>query len=269
MSFWLSKVLWIVAAPSNALLILLTVGFLLIVVGRRRLGGWLVGGAVVAFLAIAILPTGLLMVPLENRFPQVTEAPREVDGIIVLGGSFGLRGSESRDQIQLNGNAERLTTFVTLARTYPKARLIFTGGSGSLDPGLLREADLARRLFSDLGLDVRRIEFERESRNTYENALYSYRLAKPKADEKWLLVTSAFHMPRAMGVFRKVGWEPEPYPVDYMTEKDAGFTLGFSFAGGISTLDYATHEWLGLAAYYALGRTSSLFPGPGRGETGG
>jgi uncharacterized SAM-binding protein YcdF (DUF218 family) len=261
MAFWLSKTLWFLVSPANVLLMALVAGLLAVAIGWRRVGVWLIALATAMLLAIAILPVGPLMEQLEDRFPMYENHGEKVDGIIVLGGSVSVYVSTARGQVNY-GYGERLTSLVTLAHRYPEARLVFTGGSGSLKPGPVREADIASRLFDELGLDIGRVLFERESRNTFENAKLSKELVKPKEGETWLLVTSAFHMPRAVGCFRKVGWNVTPYPVDYTTAGNEGYGLGFQLSGGLRALDLVVHEWLGLIAYYFMGRSSEWFPGP-------
>jgi uncharacterized SAM-binding protein YcdF (DUF218 family) len=125
-----------------------------------------------------------------------------------------------------------------------------------------KESDFAPGLMAELGIDPARVIFERDSRNTYENALYTKRLAEPGPDEVWLLVTSAFHMPRAVGVFRQAGWRVVPYPVDYQSGGLDHAGLGFDLVGGLDLIDLAVHEWLGLGAYRAFGWTDALYPGP-------
>jgi uncharacterized SAM-binding protein YcdF (DUF218 family) len=140
---------------------------------------------------------------------------------------------------------------------------VFSGGSSSLMSNEQREADYAAALFESLGIDKTRLIVDRDSRNTYENAVFSKKLAAPKPGERWLLVTSAFHMPRAVGLFRKVGFPVEPYPVDWRVGRAAdvfAFTQ-FSLEGLLRT-DVGVREWLGLIAYWLTGRTGTLFPGP-------
>ena len=149
-----------------------------------------------------------------------------------------------------------------LAEKYPRAKLVFSGGSGSLFYQYLKEADAVKPLLRQLGIDLKRMIFEKKSRNTAENAAFSYRLAKPEKGQVWILVTSAFHMPRAVGSFRKAGWEVIPYPVDYMTKEEADFPLQFNFANGLGSLGGALHEFLGLLFYWLDGKTDQMFPGP-------
>jgi uncharacterized SAM-binding protein YcdF (DUF218 family) len=156
-----------------------------------------------------------------------------------------------------------MTAAVELARRYPQARLIYSGGSGNLiDPGMM-EATVARRLFTDLGVSPERIEVEDRSRNTAENAEFTKQIAQPKPGDRWLLVTSAAHMPRSVGIFRRVGFPVEPYPVGWRTSGQASdYFLSTKMAEGLSRTDTAAREWVGLLIYWLTDRTSELFPGP-------
>jgi uncharacterized SAM-binding protein YcdF (DUF218 family) len=193
MFFWASKTLWVLAQPSNLLLLLITAGALALLLGRRRLASWLLYPSILAFLIVGLLPVGdWLLLPLENRFPALTEPPEDVDGIVVLGGAVDLEVARIRGMVAFHGEAEREITMVELARHYPDARLIYTGASNW--PPFVRRHGLAERVL-----------FEDRARNTYENAAFSKQLASPQPGERWLLVTSAAHMPRSVGVFRQVG----------------------------------------------------------------
>lgn len=265
MLFVLSKVFWIVAAPVNLALIILMLGLLALWVNRIRAGRFLTSVGGVALVLLAVLPFGpWLAQPLENRFPQFVAGTAPVDGIIVLGGSTNPKMTELRGQISVNGSAERLIVFADLARIYPDAKLVFTGGSGSLSPGALSEADVAQKILIIMGTDMGRIRFEREARNTFESGRKAKALALPNPSENWLLVTSALHMPRAMGVFRKAGWPVTAYPVDYRTGGAGGLRLRlrFNLAGNGNSTQTVIREWVGLAAYKALGRTDDWFPAP-------
>jgi len=147
-----------------------------------------------------------------------------------------------------------------MMKDYPEARLVYSGGSSSLTNQEYNAADIALTLFIEQGLDSTRILFERESRNTFENAGLSYELAKPKLEKPWVLITSAFHMPHSIGIFCELGWPLIPYPVDYRTTPDPALGIGFNLGGHISLLDIAIHEWLGLLAYRLSAKTTSLLP---------
>lgn len=262
MSFALSKILWGLAEPGNFLLVLLLAGLAAWCLGRRRLARWLVGIAAAALTVIAVLPVGAwMMAPLEQRFPAQA-LTGQVDGIVVLGGAVQPELSSDRDRPALNSMAERMTEAVALMRRFPDARVIFTGGSGDLLVQELKEAPVARQLWEQLGVDVSRIEFEDQSRNSWENALLSKARMQPKKGEIWLLVTSAFHMPRAVGSFRQAGWRVVPYPVDYHISARDLRRPSFALGDGLREVALGFHEWLGLAAYRLMGRTDSLWPGP-------
>jgi uncharacterized SAM-binding protein YcdF (DUF218 family) len=189
----------------------------------------------------------------------VPQLPAAVDGIIVLGGAEGAERTASHGgQPQLSGAAERLIVFADLARRYPAARLIFSGRSAALSTGPVSEADVARSALRMMGADTARIQFEAESRNTIENAEKSLPLAQPRPGQTWLLVTSAIHMPRAVNCFRAVGWPVLPYPVDFIAggKDDEPFNPLY----GLTRLDGAAQEWVGLVAYRMLGRTHELLP---------
>jgi uncharacterized SAM-binding protein YcdF (DUF218 family) len=219
----------------------------------------------VSLVVLAILglsPVGnLLIIPLENRFPPWDAARAAPDGIIVLGGVID--ASNPGNQIMLNESAERLTVVPDLARRYPNARILFSGGSGALIGDDAAEAGAEARLLESLGISLDRVILEDRSRNTVENAVYSKLIVHPKRGERWLLVTSAFHMPRAIGVFRKVGFPVEPYPVDWRTRGAEDMMRPFAVMSvGLQRTDTAVHEWVGLLVYWLTKRSSELFPGP-------
>ena len=262
LSFVLSKLFWLVLQPGNVFIAVLIASVAMLWTRWRRAGRLIVSFLLVAGLAIAILPIGIwLITPLEDRFPAA-DPPARVDGIIVLGGALNPSISDARGQPAVNDNTERLLAFVELARRYPEARLVFTGGSASIFRPELKEADVARQVFRQVGLDLDRVVFERASRNTYENAVLSRDLVRPKRDEVWLLITSARHMPRAWGVFEKANWPTIPYPVDYTTNGGYHFALGFNFGGGLNSLSSGLREWIGLMYYYLTGRIENPFPAP-------
>ncbi len=218
------------------------------------------------WLAIIVFPVQVLIAtPLETRFPQLTTLPEKVDGIIVLGGATDEVLTALHNQASVNQAAERMTAAVSLARHYPNAKLVFSGGSGlTIRGGLeINESDVAELFFNSLGITESQLTLEGNSRNTYENVLYSKSLVQPKLEEVWLLVTSAYHTPRAVGVFRKHDWQVIPYPVDYRTT--GSFTkrhVALSLGDKLSIIGLANKEWVGLLAYWSLGRSEGVFPSP-------
>jgi len=232
--------------------------------GWKKLSRRLLLTSAVLIALLALLPMGeWLAYPLETRFQTPANLPSQVAGVIVLGGSIAPGLSFRWRQPQLNNSAERLTAFLDLARRFPDARLVFSGGSGSLTEQELKEADIAGEIFSQLGFSEYPIEFERESRNTFENAVNSKRLVQPRNNDSWILVTSALHMPRAMGVFCQQNWQITPYPVDYLSSRQNLLRLEYGLAQHLSTLEAALREWVGLLAYRVTGKSSALLPQPG------
>jgi len=193
---------------------------------------------------------------LENQYPEmaVDADLSAYAGVVVLGGATD-SGRMAHDHLQplLNGAAERMTATVAIARRYPDMRVVFTGGEGALTGIGPSEADRAQRFFGSLGLTGPRIAFEAASRNTYENAILTAKLPNIDIRQRWLLLTSASHMPRSMATFQKVGWNVTAYPVDHRTAASTPWT-DYSIAGGVEGWGIVLHELLGLLAYRITGR---------------
>ena len=229
----------------------------------RRWGRWPALAGLGFFVLLMALPLHQWVeAPLEDRFARPAQEPPHVDGIVVLGGAGEQNLTEARDIPALNGAAERMTEAVALQRRHPEARLVFTGGQGSMVHGGVTEADVAAQLWRDLGVPADRLVLEREARNTWENATLTLKLLQPKPGETWLLITSASHMPRSMGVFRKAGWQITAWPVNYRSGAGSGVWLEASFPVRLQQFEWGTREWLGLFAYWLMGRTDALFPAP-------
>jgi uncharacterized SAM-binding protein YcdF (DUF218 family) len=264
MFFVLSKTLGFLAYPSNVLMLAALLGLVLTVTRFRRAGLWLMGLSAVLLAIAGWSPLGNIAIyPLEQRFPAWDASRGPPDGIIVLGGAVSPEPSAGRRETQLNEAAERLTAMAVLARQYPHARLVYSGGSSGLIRNDALEADHAGVLLGRLGVARERIMIERGSRNTAENAAFTKALVQPKPGERWLLVTSAAHMPRSVGIFRKQGFAVEAFPVDWRTAGAADMVIPFhGLSGGLARFDTAMHEWIGLVVYWLSGKTSELFPGP-------
>jgi uncharacterized SAM-binding protein YcdF (DUF218 family) len=264
--FILAKVVWFLLQPSSLMLGAVIAGAILAFTAWRRLARGLLWGAIVALLICGLSPLGdHLIRPLEQRFsrPVLDQPGPPIDGIIVLGGAEDGRAMDSPQLAALNEAAERYTEAVALARQLPGARLVFSGGSGALAAAEPPEAEAAARLFVALGISSERITLESKSRDTCENAAFTARLVNPQPSQRWLLVTSAAHMPRAVGCFRRARFVVEPWPVDYRAPRRVGLTLWHrSIPEGLRRIDAVMREYVGLAAYYLAGRTDTLFPAP-------
>jgi uncharacterized SAM-binding protein YcdF (DUF218 family) len=264
MFFILSKIIGFFALPSDDAAVLVALGVVLLFTRFKRAGRALATLGIVLLLVAGLTPLGnALMLPLEDRFPPWDAAGGAPAGIVVLGGAVGPELSAARHTPDLNESAERITATAALALRYPQARIIYSGGNARLVLTGGIEADYAADLLESLGIPRARIEAERRSRNTIENAQFSMAIAKPKPGERWLLVTSAYHMPRAIGVFRHVGFAVEAYPVDWRTRGSIDLVMPMeSVTAGLRRTDTAVHEWAGLFAYWATGRSTALFPAP-------
>ena len=264
MFFYAAKILGFMANPSNVLILAGIVGALMLRTRFAHAGWRLVIASLVLLALLGFSPIGnALIVPLEQRFPPWDHGHGPPHGIVVLGGAVTPDVSHARNTVALNEAAERLTAAADLARRYPDARIIYSGGSAALIANGPTEAQAALRLFESLGVAPGRVIAEDKSRNTVQNAVFSRALAQPKPGERWLLVTSAYHMPRSIGVFRQAGFRVEAYPVDWRTRGIGDALRPFATMGdGLRRADTAMREWTGLLIYWLSGRSSEFFPGP-------
>jgi len=262
MFYYASKGLWVLAQPSNLIVWAIAAGALALTLGRRKVARWLLYPGAAALLVISVLPIGeWLLLPLENRFPAPAEPPRDIDGIVVLGGGVDLAVTTRRGLVTFEDTSERFTTLIELALRYPDARVVFSGGHGWLSDTDPSEATVIRGFLRSQGVDEARVMFEDRARNTHENAVLTKTLAAPQPGERWLLVTSASHMPRAVGCFRQVGWPVLPYPVDYRTAGEFSLRVPDS-ARRWRDFDDAIKAWLGLVAYRMTDRIPAVLPAP-------
>lgn len=261
--FLLAKTVNFILRPGLWIGVLLLVGTVLLWTRWRRTGRWILTVTVAFIVLVTVFPAGQFMIAtLENRFPVVTEFTGPVDGIIVLGGAVEQLTTKYRGQPSLTGGAERMTEFVALAKRYPQARLLFSGGSGLILHEDVKETDTAKLFFNQMGLNTDRVMFEDKSRNTFENAVYSYQLAKPKPEERWVLITSASHMPRSVGTFSKAGWRVVPFPVDFATRGPVQWRPGLDMINGLKQFGTGLRAWVALVTYRLLDRSDVLFPAP-------
>lgn len=253
--------------PSTFAVLIAVAGGVLLLLGRRgcRLGTVLLGAGVAVLALALLLPLDVwLLGPLEDRFPP-SSPPAHVDGVVVLGGGLTAALSADRRMPTLNRDADRLVAFAELARRYPGAKLVFAGGPGPRFAGDVTEAAASETLLAALGLDTRRILVDDQSHTTWENAVNALALARPRAGETWLLVTSASHMPRAMGAFHRAGWPAMvAWPVAYRTLRSGAPAILQPMSAKLAAIDLAAHEWTGLLAYRMEGRSDQLFPSPQR-----
>lgn len=269
MFFYASKILGALLWPSSIVTLLLAAGAVLLLTGRGRAWGRrLTIAGVALLLALGFSPIGnWLVLPLEQRFER-SALPDDLAGIIMMGG-FEVAGiSRARGQLSLNESAERLTEAVLAAHARPTAKVVFTGGEANLIGSGGSAVEPIAVVLAALGIARERIVLEGASRTTHENALYLARLLRPSPGQRWLLVTSAYHMPRSVGTFRQAGFDVVAWPADYRTRGPASAAEGFGvFHQGLERVDLAVKEWLGLIAYRLSGRTDALWPGPAQGSS--
>lgn len=269
MFFYLAKAVWFVLQPSTSIALLIGYGAILIWTGWARWGRRFVSIGAILLLVVGLSPLGnALILPLEDRFPRadLDQEPAPA-GLIILGGAENRLVGSARKAPTLNEAGERLLEGAMLALRFPNAKVAFSGG----DAGILYKSDSeaqgAADILTDLGVERGRLVLEANARDTYENAVF----LKKELDRggafsegtRWLLITSAYHMPRSMGAFRQAGFDVEPWPVDYRTRGPEDFTKPFDkVSEGLRRVDTATREWVGLLAYWLSGRTNALFPAP-------
>ena len=253
MFFIVSKIFWMLVAPSHWLGLVVLAGALCLFLGRLRAARILAVAAVALLVVAGMLPlSGYLIRAIENEYPR-TAWPAHVDGILILGGGYNTWVLRTRHAPATNGTAYRLTEAYAAARHYPQARVVFSGGSGILGGADWSEAESARYVLTGMGLEPSRLVLEPHSRNTDENIRFSKELVKPKPGETWLLVTSAVHMPRAMAIARRNGWPMLAWPSDYITGPQIG-GVGFNIGGNLALTDFAVHEAIGIIAYRLTGK---------------
>ena len=265
MFFVLSKTIGIIMLPANLMIGGGVLGALLLATRFASLGRKLMIVSLAALAICGYSPLGIwLLYPLEARFPAWDASRGAPDGIVVLGGAIDPDLSAAHGVPVLGGGMDRVIIAAGLGRRYPNARILYSGGNANLvSNDDAKEADYALTVFETLGISRDRVILERRSRNTSENAEFARAMISPGPGERWLLITSAFHMPRSVGIFRKAQFPIEPFPVDWRVGgRSELFRFSVSALEGLGRLDTAIREWIGLTAYWLTGRTSEFFPGP-------
>ncbi len=269
MFFYLAKLLWFFLQPSCLIAFLLLLGTIMVWTYWARWGRRIVALAAILLLVVGLSPLGnWLVLPLEDRFPRADLSNGEPPtGFIVLGGAEQRYIGEGRDAPTLNEAGDRIVEAALLANRFPDARVAISGGDAAMFYPSESEALGTAAILIGLGISRNRLVLEDESRDTFENAEFvKAKLSQLELlgrGERWVLITSAAHMPRAMGCFRQAGFAVEPWPVDYRTRGPEDAWRPFDkVSEGLRRVDMATREWVGLLAYWVAGRTDALFPAP-------
>jgi uncharacterized SAM-binding protein YcdF (DUF218 family) len=259
----LTRIFWTIAQPVSLVALLLVLGLLLMALKRRRLAAAAVTAATLLLALFSFTSFGYLTItPLESRFARPVE-PALIDGIVVLGGGMDTGVNNVRGGWELGRSGDRFVEALRLALRHPEARVLIAGGGSALLSGRESEAEAGARFFTDFGIAPERLILEGQSRNTEENAINARALAAPKPGETWLLVTSAFHMPRSVGLFRRAEFPVVPWPADYLAAGNEQFGIKLDeIAENLVTSNVALREWIGLVGYYLTGRIDEPLPGP-------
>jgi uncharacterized SAM-binding protein YcdF (DUF218 family) len=261
--FIFGKLVWALLQPGNLLTLCLVAGVLFFLVSRGRRGKVLVGLSALGFVLFAVAPIGpAMLLALEERFPRPAQLPDRIDGILLLGGAVDPTLSLSFGETVFNSAVARVLGAVSLARRHPEAKLVLVSGEGGFFPVGYSEARATLGFVVDEGIAPARILLEEKSRSTHENAVYTKELFRPAPGETWVLVTSAYHMPRAVASFRGAGWSVIPYPVDFKVDPRTGLNPNFNLLDGLTASTLAGKEWTGLVGYRVMGWTRELFPAP-------
>ncbi len=260
--FLASKLFWLLAQPLSLVFVCLIVAILLDAAGLERTRGFFSALAVtILFLTLFTSTGGYLLQSLENRFPRPANPPADVSCIVILGGAFENEVMAARGGMEFNQSADRFIEGLRLARLYPDARILVSGGDGSFSGAYAGDAEASMAFFSTFGIEPERLIREKTSRTTFENATNTKALLEQNGLSDCLLVTSAFHMPRSVGLFRKLGIGVIPWPVDYRTSGRLTLWPDFSQPSLNAQLTTtAIREWTGLLAHYIGGRTHAIFP---------
>jgi uncharacterized SAM-binding protein YcdF (DUF218 family) len=259
--FFLGKLVWAVVQPGNLLLLCLLAGVLLFLLSRGRRGRVLVGLSALGFTLLAVAPIGpAMLLALERWMPRPAVLPDKIDGILVLGGAVDPALSLSYGETVFNSAVARVLAGTALARRYPEAKLALIGGEGGFVPVGLAESRATLGFVIEQGIAPGRVILEERSRSTHENAVYATELIRPAPGATWILITSAYHMPRSIASFDGVGWPVIPYPVDYRIDPQTGLRANFSLLDGLGASTLAGKEWAGLLGYRLMGWTREVFP---------
>ena len=267
MFYYVSKIVWSIVNPVSVFGLLVIATCILCFTPLRRLRNVFAGSVITISIIMMAVPFGALINwTVEYRFPAPETLPETIDGVIVLGGSIAPEATRHSGNYSVNASFDRVIAFAELANRFPDAKLVYTGGSHAWTPGI-GEAEIVEPLLKRMGVNTDRLVLETKSRNSYQNAAFSRTLLNPGDDETWIIVTSGYHMPRAIGAFRKTGWPDQliAYPVDLRNakgEKPPVLLFSHNLIERLKSLSQSLHEVLGMVVYYLTDRSSEWFPAP-------
>ena len=260
MSFYLSKIIWLMLNPFNLFIFITFFSIFLYFFNLKRVSLIIFLINFIFIALISFIPIGsFLIYKIEKQYHSNIKIPERVDGILILGGATNPLHFKEYEQVSLNDSAERLVESVPIIKKFEKAKVIFSGGSGIVNRPDLGHSQVAKSFYKKMGMEINKIIFEDSSRNTYENIIYSKKIANPKINENWLLITSASHMKRALLIADKNNWKLIPYAVDFKNIKNFKLIPNLNLLTNLNLFQQGSHEWLGLVSYYLMGRTDKVF----------
>ena len=260
MSFYLSKMLWFLFNPFNLIIISISIGLLFSFLKFKSTKMFFYSFAFSLFFISGILPTGsFLIYILEKDFHQSLSIPNKLDGILILSGATNPYLTKQFNQVSLGSSAERLTESVKIINHMPNLKIIFSGGPAYIQYPDVNDSNSAMKFFKNMNIDTSKIIFENKSKNTFENLIFSKKIINPKKNEIWLVISSASHLKRVIGVANKIKWDLIPYATDFNQPKKYHFKISLNFLENINNFNKGSHEWLGIFYYYVTGKLDNIF----------
>jgi uncharacterized SAM-binding protein YcdF (DUF218 family) len=249
MLFISSKLFNTLSNPTIWIILLSLTSILLFFIKKEKLYKISTLALIIIILIVYILPLGSLSIKFLEKNYYNLKIPDNIDGIVVLGGIVNTKLTIEHDSLNFGRNSERLLEMVKIASQKEKIKIIFSGGNNNLIRNQTKEADLIKKYLTEMGIDISNILFENQSRNTYENLVFSKRLVQPKEKENWVLITSAFHMNRSLMIAKKIKWDLKPYPVDFRGFKRLDYYTLMGFDKNFENLKISLHEIIGILFY--------------------
>ena len=261
-SFLMAKIFWFLFNPLNVFLFITSFTFIAFLFRLRIIKFIFLFTWTLLLLFIFIFPTGNYLIHiLEKKYNQDTNLSNfeKIDGLLILGGSTDPYLSHIYNQIIFMGSAERLFESTRIIKQFPNAKVIFSGGSNKLINNNYTESDNAKQFFNEMDISQNKIIYENKSRNTFENIFLSKQISNYKKGEVWIVISSAYHLNRAILVAEKLDWKLLPYATDFQQPKKINFFPNFNLFSNLAAIQLASHEWVGLIAYYLMGRISKIY----------
>ena len=265
MNFYsLSKALWSIFQPTQILVYLLLLVLILSFFNKNKFSKIVSSITIILFILIIFLPNGTyLLWKLEDTYTIPKSFPNKIDGILILGSGINPFLTYQHSQIILNEKIERITESIKLMKQFPDAKGVYSEGAPITAKTKLTNIDVVKMFYKEMGADNKKIIFENKSRNTYENFIFSRKFINNNNSDKWILLTSAYHMKRAMSVAEKLELNFIPYPVDYRLQTAYNWKLvyivkGRNFLTNLNHFQLAVHEYIGLIVYYLTKKSNKI-----------